>query len=216
MDKAVFTALSSTQVIDGFFLKETRDIDDTIEYLVGLHHAIVSQYHVSLFPYCRYISPSTPLQGQALRVIPEHAIKRHSYTALITQLRNIYPDVTYHTTYTAFRELNKSGAFTLREVFARMLLCIRGMSAEKVANVLENYDTPRKLWEAFREAEEIEAHERELESAQVENEDKRGRRKKSQVIPARQMLTRLSANGRRQIKPALAEQIYDLFMSEEY
>jgi hypothetical protein len=49
MDKAVFTALSSTQIVDGFFLKETRDIDDTIEYLVGLHHTIVSQYRVGLF-----------------------------------------------------------------------------------------------------------------------------------------------------------------------
>jgi hypothetical protein len=159
---------------------------------------------------------ATPPQGQVLRVIPENAIKRHSYIALITQLRNIYPDITYHTTYTAFRELNKSGAFTLREVFARMLLCIRGMSAEKVANVLEHYDSPRKLWEAFREAEEVEARERELESTQLEDENKRGRRKKSQIIPAKQMLTRVSANGRRQIKTALAEQIYDLFMSEEY
>jgi len=112
--------------------------------------------------------------------------------------------------------LNKSGAFTLKEVFAYMLLCIRGMSAEKVANVLEHYDTPRKLWEAFRHAEQVEARERELELMQLENEKKRGRRKKSQVIPAKQMLTRLAANGRRQIKGALAEQIYDLFMSEEY
>ena len=155
-------------------------------------------------------------KGQALRVIPENAIKRHSHIALITQLRNTYPDITYHTTYTAFRELNKSGAFTLKEVFAYMLLCIRGMSPEKVANVLEHYDTPRKLWEAFREAEQVEARERELELMQPENENKRGRRKKSQVIPAKQMLTRLAANGRRQIKAALAEQIYDLFMSEEY
>jgi len=57
MDKAVFTALSSTQIIDGFFLKETRDIDDTIEYLVGLHHTIVGQYRVCLFFYCRHTYP---------------------------------------------------------------------------------------------------------------------------------------------------------------
>lgn len=49
MDKAVFTALSSTQIVDGFFLKETRDIEDTIEYVAGLHHTIVSQYNVSVF-----------------------------------------------------------------------------------------------------------------------------------------------------------------------
>ncbi|KAF8338743.1 restriction endonuclease type II-like protein, partial [Cantharellus anzutake] len=41
MDKAIFTALSSTQIIDGFFVKETRDLSDTIEYLVGLHETIL-------------------------------------------------------------------------------------------------------------------------------------------------------------------------------
>jgi crossover junction endonuclease MUS81 len=46
MDQAVFTALSSTQVVEGFFLKETRDINDTIEYLVGLHQTIVALHKV--------------------------------------------------------------------------------------------------------------------------------------------------------------------------
>lgn len=46
MDKAIFTALSSTQVIEGFFLKETRDLADTIEYLVGLHSAILELHKV--------------------------------------------------------------------------------------------------------------------------------------------------------------------------
>lgn len=46
MIKSVQTALSSTQIIDGFFVKETRDIEDTIEYLVGLHETIVSLHRV--------------------------------------------------------------------------------------------------------------------------------------------------------------------------
>lgn len=46
MDKAVFTALSSTQIVEGFFLKETRDLTDTIEYLVGLHSAILDMHKV--------------------------------------------------------------------------------------------------------------------------------------------------------------------------
>ena len=47
MDKAIFTALSSTQIVDGFFLKETRDLSDTIEYLVGLHETILELHQVS-------------------------------------------------------------------------------------------------------------------------------------------------------------------------
>lgn len=88
------------------------------------------------------------------------------------------------------------------------------MSAEKVATILDHYDTPRRLWDAFKDAEDIEVEERVAEEAEMEGTG--GRKKKSQVIPARQMLTRLPANGRRQIKAALAEQVYDIFMAEEY
>lgn len=218
MDKSVFTALSSTQVVDGFFLKETRDIEDTIEYVAGLHHTIVAQYHVSiLYLIILIMIASQPtLQNKALHVIPDDAIHRHSHMALITQLRNAYPDIPYHTSYASFRALNKSGSVTLKDVFARMLLCIRGMSAEKVATILEHYDTPRRLWDAFRDAEVVEVQERAAEAEQVaEGNGKKGK-KKSQVIPAKHMLTRLLANGRREIKCALSEQVYDLFMSEEY
>lgn len=136
--------------------------------------------------------------------------------ALITQLWNAYPDITYHTSYAAYRELNKSGSVTLKDVFARMLLCIRGMSAEKVATILEYYDTPRRLWDAFRDAEVKEAQERAIEAEQLAAGNVNGRKKKSQVIPAKHMLTRLPAAGRREIKCALSEQVYDLFMAEEY
>lgn len=40
------TALSSTQVVDRFFLKETRNIEDTLDYLSGLHRTIVELHSV--------------------------------------------------------------------------------------------------------------------------------------------------------------------------
>ncbi len=49
IDKAIFTALSSTQIVDGFFVKETRDLSDTIEYLVGLHETILKLHQVGLY-----------------------------------------------------------------------------------------------------------------------------------------------------------------------
>lgn len=95
-----------------------------------------------------------------------------------------------------------------------MLLCVRGMSAEKAATIIEHYDTPRRLWDAFRDAEELEVHERAAEEAMLSAGTGKGRKKKSQVIPARLMLTRLPAKGRREIKDALAGQVYDLFMTD--
>lgn len=51
---------------------------------------------------------------------------------------------------------------TLHECWARMLLSVKGMSAEKVAFVIAEgggYETPKRLWEAFRRDEERERRE---------------------------------------------------------
>lgn len=149
-------------------------------------------------------------------IIPPDAIQRHSYVALQKQLRLHHPDISYLTTYTSFRELNKSGATSLREVFARMLLCISGMSAEKVSTVLEVYDTPFSLHRAFKAAEEREQNELALESQLALCEPAKGRKKKSAVVPARLMLTGLEGKGRRHIGDALSTQVYNLFRAEAY
>jgi len=50
-DLAIDTALSSTQVIDGFMVKETRSLDDTINYYWTMHRQILRRHSVSLlFP----------------------------------------------------------------------------------------------------------------------------------------------------------------------
>lgn len=98
-----------------------------------------------------------------------------------------------------------------------MLLCVSGLSAEKVAAILEEYDTPKQLYHAFIEAEEIEGQERAAEEEMAANGTlPKGRKKKSVIIPASLMLTRLGGNGRREIKNALATQLYELFRAQEY
>jgi len=44
--QAIQTAISSTQVVDGFFLKFTTNIDQTIEYLVSLTKMLKKLYEV--------------------------------------------------------------------------------------------------------------------------------------------------------------------------
>lgn len=57
---------------------------------------------------------------------------------------------TYLTTFAAFQALNsKSASLTLRDICGKMLLCIRGMSAEKVSEVLDVWQTPHDLWYAY-------------------------------------------------------------------
>lgn len=46
--QAIQTAMSSTQVVDGFFLKRTASISDTVDYLVNITKMVQKMYEVSL------------------------------------------------------------------------------------------------------------------------------------------------------------------------
>lgn len=47
---SVATAVSSTQVIDGFFVKRTNSVEDSVSYLKGMHDTIVGLLEVSHIP----------------------------------------------------------------------------------------------------------------------------------------------------------------------
>lgn len=183
-------------------------------------------------------------------------LKRHSYVALQKHLRSnpsirtphssqCTPDPqqaiapSYLITYADFDSLNsKSGLITVRECWARMLLCIRGMSPEKVAMVIDRYPYPRALWEAFREAEDLEEAVN-LSLAEGSSTGERGetgggnlslgigqrgnskgqRRKgeaRGKAESARELLCGLGGAkvaSRRKIGQALSGQVYELFVS---
>ncbi|KAJ7047896.1 ERCC4 domain-containing protein [Mycena alexandri] len=202
----ISTALSSTQVVDGFMVKETRNTDDTLAYLTGLTHELIHMH-----------------QHKDLFVIPTEIIRRHSYMDLQKYLRRTQPDKCYVTSYADFQILNSKSAFTtVRDTWTRMLLCVKGMSAEKVGAVVERWDTPRALWEAFREAqvEEQEAFAWEAAEASATGKGKgKGKGKKKSAVPeARLMLQGVGGadGGVRAIGPALSTKLYELFMSENY
>lgn len=44
--QAIQTAMSSTQIVDGFFLKRTASIDETVDYLVTLNRMVKKMYEV--------------------------------------------------------------------------------------------------------------------------------------------------------------------------
>ncbi|KAJ6616499.1 ERCC4 domain-containing protein [Mycena sp. CBHHK59/15] len=201
------TALSSTQVVDGFMVKETKNISDTIEYLTGLTEELQRTHeHKDLF------------------VIPTAMIKRHSYLDLQKHLRRTQPGRCFVTSYDDFQTLNsKSGFLTVRDTWARMLLCVKGMSAEKVGAVLVRWDTPRSLWEAFlaaeREEEEGRRREAEEEDALAASSAKgKGKKKKSTVPEARLLLQGVGGGegGVRAIGQALSCKLYELFMAQQY
>ncbi|KAF8429518.1 crossover junction endonuclease MUS81 [Tirmania nivea] len=134
MREAVNTAISSTQVVNGFFLKRTSKVDDSIRYLARMHNFLTKLY-----------------AKQTLYPIPSHLLSSKTYTTgLQPHLTQMYPEKDFYPEYDAWNKLvDKSGQLTHRDVFLKMLMCIRGISAEKAIEIQRAWKTPGELLGAF-------------------------------------------------------------------
>lgn len=129
--KQIWTAKSQIQVINGFFLKETHKLSDTIDFLATMTRVITSSH-------------------RDLKVIPSRYLSRPTYVGLQEKLRKSHPKQAFLTSFDAYQSLNdKSASRTLGESLGRMLLCIKGMSPERVSAMLDKWETPRALYEAM-------------------------------------------------------------------
>ncbi|KIY43487.1 hypothetical protein FISHEDRAFT_62570 [Fistulina hepatica ATCC 64428] len=202
---SIDTALTSTSIIDGFYVHETTNIHDTIGYYVDLHKQVKAYYEVN--------SPT-----QTLYVIPSQLAKRTSYLRLQKVLRHRHPDHCFITSFRHFQTLNsRTGFMTIRETWARMLLTVNGMSPEKVGALIELYPTPRSLYEAFLEAESTEAFDKKAHDRAVEAATSARKRKpKNEIMLAKHLLKDVGIVVNRKVGRALSEKVYFLFMNDEY
>ncbi|EPB82577.1 hypothetical protein HMPREF1544_10661 [Mucor circinelloides 1006PhL] len=132
---AIQTAMSSTQIIDGIFLKRTNTIDETVDYLVSATKLVKRMY-----------------QNHTLHAIPGHLITRQSYLDLKQAYNKKAGDKeAYLVSYPLFSQLNsKNGSTSVHEVYLRMLMTIRGVNAERALSLMKVYPTPKSLLMAFR------------------------------------------------------------------
>uniref|UniRef100_A0A8C8RB42 Crossover junction endonuclease MUS81 n=1 Tax=Pelusios castaneus TaxID=367368 RepID=A0A8C8RB42_9SAUR len=115
-------AATSTQVVDGFFVKRTRDLRESVAYLTIMTRQLNRLYGNKTLVSCT----KEESQGRC----------------------PLQPDSDSCTLMT-FQEFNegavKNKAQTVREVFARQLMQVSGVSGEKAAAILERYSTPASL-----------------------------------------------------------------------
>ncbi|KAL1925691.1 uncharacterized protein VTP21DRAFT_574 [Calcarisporiella thermophila] len=136
--QAIMSAISSTQVVDEFFVKRTATIDESIKYLAYLTHSIKKMH----------------LDSQ-LFGIPSSVIERATFLALKRQLAIKYPSRIYLVPYVAYSELNsKYRTLCLGDLFVKMLKTIRGVSTDRAAEIVRRYETPRSLFDAYVRVEE--------------------------------------------------------------
>jgi crossover junction endonuclease MUS81 len=188
---ALTTAKSQIQVHARFFLKETHKMAETIDFLATVTNVIKSLH-----------------ARTDLYMIPSQYISRTTYPALQSKLRTIPGDERsisnskkeFLIGFEVFQQLNdKTKSQTIREKWGRMILSIRGMSVEKASVVLDEWDTPRSLWE------ELKAH----EDTQVVEEEDDGKKKAKKKVRGKDMFFADKHNGdfRKNIGDALSRTV---------
>ncbi|WFC99307.1 Crossover junction endonuclease mus81 [Malassezia yamatoensis] len=129
------TALSSTQIIDGFHVQRTAHAEGTADFLARMHGILQEIY-------C----------DQPLYVIRDEMIDREHYDTLQAHLRTQQPDTPFHTSFHTYQSLhNKSSAAnTLQDTWIRMLSCVRRVSPEKAEEITQRWPTPMIFFRALR------------------------------------------------------------------
>ncbi|OAA61253.1 DNA repair protein [Niveomyces insectorum RCEF 264] len=147
-EEAMQSAVASTQVVNGYFVKKTHSVDETIGYLAKLTQMLARRY-----------------AHQPLHVIPTAALTAQNYLPLLQKLRDgqhggrppaglAAPAPEYGITYAAFASLtSKSETLTLRDVFLKMLLCTRGVTGERALEIQTRWKTPYAFVQAFEQLE---------------------------------------------------------------
>uniref|UniRef100_UPI0037E8CFA1 crossover junction endonuclease MUS81 n=1 Tax=Semicossyphus pulcher TaxID=241346 RepID=UPI0037E8CFA1 len=121
-------AIVNTQVVDGFFVKRVQDVRESAAYLT-----VMTRYLTKLYQNRTLICRSRELEGDGGSDEEERGTPSCSLIS--------------------FAEFNhgavKNKCQTVREVFARQLMQISGLSGDKAAAILEQYSTPHSLLTAY-------------------------------------------------------------------
>lgn len=133
-EEAVQSAIASTQVVNGYFVKRTAKMDDTIKYLSKMTAMLQRTY-----------------ERKTLHVIPTKVLSAQNYLPLLTHLRETEPSVGHYVTYSAFSSLaSKSETMTLRDVFLKMLMTTRGVTGERALEIQKKWKTPYDFVKAYK------------------------------------------------------------------
>lgn len=132
-EESVESAIASTQVVNGFSVKKTRGLDESIRYLARMTSMLKKMY-----------------ESKPLKIIPTKVLTAQNYLPLLSHLRVKEPASEYYISYPAFASLaSKSEMLTLRDLYLKMLMCTRGVTGEKAIEVQKIWKTPNDFVRAF-------------------------------------------------------------------
>uniref|UniRef100_W5KUW1 Crossover junction endonuclease MUS81 n=1 Tax=Astyanax mexicanus TaxID=7994 RepID=W5KUW1_ASTMX len=125
-------AIVNTQVVDGFFVKRVQDVKESAAYLT-----VMTRYLQKLYQNCTLFCRSRELEENEEGDLESDATMRENPNCNLI----------------SFTEFNcgavKNKCQTVRDVFARQLMQISGISGDKAAAILEHYSTVSSLLKAY-------------------------------------------------------------------
>lgn len=140
----VASAIASTQVVNGYFVKKTRGLDDTIRYLTRMTFLLRQMYSLATTS----TDDNNKNNKTTLNLLPSRQItSTNAYLSALDRLRSTpTPTATYGVTFTTFSSLSsKSSVLALRDVFLKMLMCTRGVTGDKALEIQRHWSTPHAL-----------------------------------------------------------------------
>ncbi|RMZ80851.1 hypothetical protein DV737_g2816, partial [Chaetothyriales sp. CBS 132003] len=127
------TAIKQLQVVYDVFVQLTTKLDDTVRYLARMTQQLQAHY-----------------RNREVHVVRSNGLETQNYLQVLSGLREKSPHAAFGITFSAFSAMcDKNDSMTLRDVYLRMLLCIRGVTAERAVEISKIWKTPIELVEAF-------------------------------------------------------------------
>ena len=130
--ESVESAIVSMQLINGYFVKQTTKLDETVQYLADMTKALKTKY-----------------EQEDLHIIPTSALETVDFPVAMNELRNKRPKETHYITFSAFDAMCGKSELTIRDTYLKMLMCIRGITGDKAIEIQRRWPTPLALTQAY-------------------------------------------------------------------
>lgn len=91
-------------------------------------------------------------EQKPLHVLPSRTLDVSTHHTTLDELRSKVPANAYCITFSAFCSLcDKSDSLTLRDLYLKMLMCMRGVTGDKAIEIQKIWPTPNALIQAYNE-----------------------------------------------------------------
>lgn len=134
MSQAIETAMSSATTVNGFHVQRTKGAHSTLRFIKLMTEEIVKFYTT-----------------KRLLILNPHTVESQlKYSEILESFKARFPTDTCVHLYNTFDViLNKSSMLTVRELFVRMLMTVRGITLEKAIAIQRQFPTPAIMFERF-------------------------------------------------------------------